>query len=195
MRALTVGVTIANLIFGGFSPLVILLLSRQLGLSAGVIGVLVATGGIGGIVGALVAGPIANRIGDARLLWASTALALPCLFMVPLASRGLGLTWYVIGSIGEAACIAAFNVSARAAMQRTSPPSMLGRITASVRVFSRGALPVGALVGGAIAAATSPRSALLAMLALYAIVPLWLWASPIGRARHMGDLVPAGATA
>jgi len=172
VRALTVAATVGNFVFGGYSPLVILLLSRQLRLSAGAIGVLVAVGGIGGVLGALLAGPISARIGDARLLWTAAGIAVPCLFLVPMASRGLGLTWFVLGSVGETACIAAFNVSVRAAMQRTSPPSMLGRVTASARVFSRGALPLGALVGGALAAATSPRAALFTMLAVYVILPV-----------------------
>ncbi len=191
VRALMVAATLGNFVFGGYSPLVILLLSRQLHLSPGVIGVLVAVGGVGGIIGALLAGPISARIGDARLLWCATGIAVPCLFLVPMSSRGLGLTWFVIGAIGEAACIAAFNVSVRAAMQRTSPPSMLGRVTASTRVFSRGALPIGALVGGAIATATSPRAALFTMLAFYVILPVWLWVSPIGRVRDISDLTVA----
>lgn len=195
VRALTVGVTVANFVFGAYSPLIILMLSRQVHLSPGVIGVLVAIGGVGGVIGALAAGPVSDRIGNARLLWTSTACVVPFLLMVPLTTRGLGLVWYLVGSFGEAAGISAFNVCARATMQRAAPAELVGRVTASVRLFSRGALPVGALVGGAIAGATSPRAALFIMVPLYAIAPLWLWVSPLGRVRSVADLAPAPAPA
>jgi hypothetical protein len=75
-----------------------------------------------------------------------------------------------------------------AALQRNVPAEMLGRVTASIRVFSRGALPLGALVGGAIASATTPRTALFAMLACFVTVPILVWRSPISRTRTLADL-------
>lgn len=190
-RALTAGVTVANFIFGAYGAVDVVFLARQLGISAGVIGLLFAVGGVGGIVGALVAGPIAARIGDARLLWTSTVFSTPFVLFIPLTRRGVGLTWFVVGSLMLSVGIAAFNVCARAAIQRTAPPAVLGRVTASIRVFSRGALPVGAVVGGVLADLTTPRMALTVMLSLYGLVPLVLWMSPIGRVRFVAELAVA----
>jgi hypothetical protein len=117
------------------------------------------------------------------------------LLLVPLGRGGGWLTLPVIGVIGANAAIAAFNVCVRAALQRNVPPALLGRVTASIRVFSRGALPVGALVGGAIASAASPRIALVAMLACFVAVPVLLWRSPISRARTLTDLATPDASA
>jgi predicted MFS family arabinose efflux permease len=155
--------------------------------------------GIGGIVGSLVAGALARRLGDARLLWISTMVTTPMLLLVPLVPLGRGGGWLtlpVIGVVGANAAIAAFNVCVRAALQRNVPPALLGRVTASIRVFSRGALPVGALVGGAIASAASPRIALFAMLACFVAVPVLLWRSPISRSRTLANLAnPVTSTA
>lgn len=190
IRALMVAVTIANFVFGGYSAVDIVFLARQLDTAPGVIGLLFSVGGIGGIVGALVAGPVARRIGDARLLVASTTFTTPALLMIPLTGRGAALAWFAAGSLLLSLGIAAFNVCARAAIQRSAPASMLGRVTASIRVFSRGALPLGALVGGAIAEASTPRTAIAVVVSLYVVVPLWLWLSPLGRVRQVSELHP-----
>jgi MFS family permease len=189
--ALTTAVTAANFIFGGYSAVIVVFLARQLGLAAGVIGVLFAVGAVGGVIGALVAGPLARRIGDARVLWLSAVLNVPAALVIPIASRGAGLAWFVVGQGVLNAGIALFNVCARAAIQSSAPSHLLGRVTASIRVFSRGALPVGSLVGGGLASAFSPRIALLSMLAFYAVAPLRLFLSPIGRVRTVAELNPA----
>ena len=195
LRALVTAVTVANFIFGGYAAVVLVFYARQLGLPAAVIGVIVAVAGVGGIVGSLGAGPVARRVGDARLLWISTILTTPMLLLVPLGRPGGWLALPVIGVIGANAAIAAFNVCVRAALQRNVPAALLGRVTASIRVFSRGALPLGALVGGAIASAATPRIALFAMLACFVAVPLLVWRSPISRARTLTDLASPVAPA
>ena len=47
------------------------------------------------------------------------------------------------------------------------------------------------LAGGALATAASPRAALFVMVALYVLVPLRLYISPIGRVRTVDELTPA----
>jgi predicted MFS family arabinose efflux permease len=196
LRALVTSVTVANFIFGGYAAVVLVFYARQLGLPAAAIGAIVAVAGIGGIIGSLIAGPLARRIGDARLLWISTMVTTPLLLLVPLGRPGGWLALPVIGVIGANAAIAAFNVCVRAALQRNVPAELLGRVTASIRVFSRGSLPLGALLGGALATAATPRFALFAMLACFVAVPLLVWRSPISRARTLVDLAtPTASTA
>jgi MFS family permease len=188
IRVLTVGVTVGNFVFGGYLALEVVFLARQLGVASSVIGVLFSVGGVGGIIGSLVAGRLARRLGDARLLVLSTVFTATFMLAIPLTGRGAALTWFAVGSMMIAAGAAAFNVCARAAIQRTAPLSMLGRVTASIRVFSRGVLPLGALAGGVIAQADSPRTALWVMLAIYLVVPVWMRLSPLGRVRDVADL-------
>jgi MFS family permease len=55
---------------------------------------------------------------------------------------------------------------------------------------------LGALVGGAIGSATSPRIVLFAMLACCVTVPVLRWRSPISRSRTLADLAtPVASTA
>ena len=184
-------VTIANFAFGVYSAVIVVFLARQLDLKAGVIGALFAVGAIGGVIGALSSGAVAKRIGDARLLWLSAVINVPAILTLPLTSAGAGLAWFVAGQFVLNMGIALFNVCVRAAIQRSTPSEMMGRTTASIRVFSRGALPLGSLAGGALATAASPRAALFVMVALYVLVPLRLYLSPIGRVRTVDELTPA----
>src|SRR5262249_21739958 len=147
LRALVGAVTAANFVFGGYGAIVLVFLARQLGVAAGTIGLLVAFGSGGGIARSLIARPVARRLGDARLTWAVTAAVVVSFAMIPLAGRGPGLAWFAVGSFSLTTGITMFNVCVRAALQRSAPPGLLGRITASTRLFSRGVLPVGALFG------------------------------------------------
>jgi MFS family permease len=157
--------------------------------------VLFAIGAVGGIGGALLAGPMARRFGDARVLWLSGVINLPAILALPLTTHGAGLTWFVVGQFVLNLGLALFNVCVRAAIQRSTPSEMMGRTMASIRVFSRSALPIGSLVGGAIAAAYSPRAALFVTFALYILVPLRLFFSPIGRVRSVDELTVAPSVA
>ena len=75
-------------------------------------------------------------------------------------------------------------------MQTAAPDAMLGRLTASARLFSRGATPVGALGAGALAGLLTPRATLVILMALLALTPIWLLLSPIGRIRDVTQLAP-----
>ncbi len=188
IKVLIVAVTVANFTFGIYTAVVVVFLARQLAVAPGLIGLLFAAGAIGGIAGALSAGPLAGRIGDARVLWLSATVNVPAILTLTLSGGGAALVWFVAGLLVLNAGIALFNVNVRAAIQRSTPAEMLGRTTASIRVFSRGALPVGSLAGGAIAGVSSPRAALVVMLALYVIVPVRLYVSAIGRVRSITEL-------
>jgi len=116
-----------------------------------------------------------------------------CGLLIPLASRGAGIAWYLAGALPLSLGIAAFNVCVRAAMQAAAPDELLGRLTASARLFSRGALPVGALSAGVLAGLLTPRATLSVLMALLALTPAWLLLSPIGRVRDVTQLAPGTA--
>jgi hypothetical protein len=48
------------------------------------------------------------------------------------------------------------------------------RLTASVRLFTRGATPIGALSAGALAGLLTPRATLAILMVLLALTPAWL---------------------
>jgi hypothetical protein len=68
---------------------------------------------------------------------------------------------------------------------------MRGRVTATIRLFGRGATPLGALAAGALAATLTPRAALVILMAFLVLAPVWLLRTPIGRVRDVAELTPA----
>ena len=60
-----------------------------------------------------------------------------------------------------------YNTIAGSFLQTYRPPPMLGRVTASISVLVYRAIPVGALLGGALGGALTVRDALWITLAHY----------------------------
>lgn len=187
-RTILVACALANFAFGGYTAVVVVFLYASVGLSEAMIGLLFAAGGVGAVAGALAAARLAARIGDARLVWMAPAAQVGFGLMIPLTGPGWRMGFFVAGSFVINFCIAIFNVCVRAAIQASVPSHLLGRTSASVRLFSRGALPLGALAAGAFATATDPRLAITVLMAGLVLCPLRLRFSPVGRVRTVAEL-------
>jgi len=72
--------------------MLIVLLARTLCLPAGVIGLLMAAGAAGGLLGAFAARPLARLVGEGPVTWISLAAASPCW------SQPSGRAWRSCGS-------------------------------------------------------------------------------------------------
>ncbi len=190
-RTLAIGVGLCNVVLGGYDTVIILFLARQLHLPAGAIGLLFAVAAVGGLLGSLVAGRIARWLGDARTIVLDTAVFVGAGLLLPFTQPGLGLIWFVVGSLLFGACIGVFNVLVISALQSTTPAHLRGRVTASTRTFTRGAIPLGALLGGALASVVAPRWALTIMMVLLLPMPFIFRLSPLGRVRTVTELAPA----
>jgi MFS family permease len=190
-RTLAIGAGLCNLVLGGYDTVIILLLARQLHLSAGVIGLLFGVTAVGGLLGSLAAGGVARRLGDARAIVLSTAVFTGAGLLIPFTGTGLGLTWFVAGSALFGVSVGVFNVCVVSAMQATTPAHLLGRVSASIRTFTRGALPLGALLGGGLASVVAPRWALATMMVLLLPMPFVFRFSPLGRVRTVAELSDA----
>lgn len=138
-----------------------------LGLTAAGYGLLLTCLGIGGVLGAIVAVPLRRRIGT-RVVLAIDFVGTAALLGAPALGSGLWLL--------AAACVLAgaggtmWGVIVRAYRQRVVPDELLGRTSAALRMVEYGALPIGALVAGALAEVMGIRPVLL----LFAAVSLVL---------------------
>lgn len=189
-----------NLALIGFVAVQVVFLVRTLGLPSFAVGLLVAVQGVGGVAGAMVATRIIDRIGTARSLLLAALGAGPFCLLVPLASPGPGLVLYVAGIFMTAVSVVFSNVIIGSFRQAYAPPGMLGRVSATMRFLTIGTSPVGALVGGALAAAIGPRGALWVLFAVNSAAGLFLLSRPIIGRRDLpaaapaaGDRVPPGA--
>jgi MFS family permease len=181
LRGNTIYGCVANLALTGYQSLLVVFLIKDVGLGAGATGLVIAATSVGGVIGAAVARPAAARLGSARaVLFGKVGLA-PLGLLIPLADHGVGLVLFVVSSIAVIAGIVSGNVIFSGFVQTYVLPELMGRVSTSVQVVNYGAIPLGAVVAGSLAAAYGVQASLWVMLGTFALSGLILVASPIRR--------------
>jgi MFS family permease len=158
-----------------------------LGLSPGLVGAVIGVGSIGGLLGAVVSERMADRVGIGptmivmSFVAGSTAVAIPFVTGPQvIVTTLLGAVFFVQGfGVGVT------NVHFVSLRQSTTPPNLLGRMNASYRTVSFGAIPVGAFLGGALAEAAGLRAALLAGALGLLVSPLLILLSPVRNVKEL----------
>jgi fucose permease len=77
--------------------------------------------------------------------------------------------------------VAVSNVLVVSLRQTVTPDAMLGRMNASYRFFTYGAIPLGALLAGGLAGLIGLRGTLLVGALGLLLAPAWLALSPVWR--------------
>ena len=154
---------------------------RRLHFSPGLLGLVLSLGGGGALLGALIAGRIDRRFGLGRTIVGSMVIACltPLLIAAPT-GRGaatliaLDAIFFVWGC-----AVAVSNVLVVTLRQTVTPSSMLGRMNASYRFFTYGAIPLGALLGGGLASVIGLRATLFAGACGLVLALFWILLSPV----------------
>jgi MFS family permease len=195
LRPLTLAAASLNFSGAAVEAIAIVFLVRTVELSPGLIGVLLAASGVGGVLGAALVAPLSARLGDARALLVACAVGPVLSLLIPLTTRGPRLALYAVGVMGINGFTVVFSVLARSYRQLATPPRLLGRVTATIRFVSWGVLPIGALIGGALGTALGNRAALWAICLASLVTPLPVFASPNRRLRDFptADQLAGGA--
>jgi predicted MFS family arabinose efflux permease len=162
-------------VFGGFfSALYIAYVLRDLGLSPGLLGLGIATGGVGALTGSMLAQFMARRLGVGLAICVSSilsALGTMIVLLAPTDTVGATPALMVSQFLGDAFGVVPL-ILAGALRQSILPQSLLGRVGATFRVAGGGAAVVGALVGGGLGQAVGLREALLIAIAGLMIGPV-----------------------
>lgn len=179
-----------NLFLSGTSALVVVFLVRVVHLHSGAVGLLLAVGSVGGLVGALLARRAVAAVGDARAMVLAATIGPVAGLLVPLTHPGAGLVFFCVGVFVEMGGIAVFNVVAGTYRATASPPRLLGRVVAANRMVTWGLMPVGALLAGWLASTLGTRDALWVLGAGTLLTPAWYSLAGIARMRTL----PTGTT-
>jgi MFS family permease len=173
-----------------FHAIVVLFMARDLGLSAGAIGVILGAGAVGGLAGAAVAPPLGRRLGMGPALMLGAVLFPAPLVLFPLAAGPEPLVWamLVTGEFLAGAGVMILDIHGNSIGLLLTPEEMRPRVAATFRFVNYGVRPLGALGGGLLAEAIGLRPALLIVAVGAVLGVLWLVASPTPRLRE----VPAG---
>ncbi|MFE9745801.1 MFS transporter [Saccharothrix saharensis] len=184
LRPIALCTTWFNLANAMWGAVTVLFLLRDLALSPAVAAVLMGVGSAGGVVAALATGWLA-RFGQVRLVWLSLLVTQPAWVLVPLAEPGWRLALFAVGTLVASAGVVVYNVAQVSLRQALCPDRLLGRMNASVRFLTWGAMPVGAVAGGALAEWVGVRTTLWVAAAGMVVSAFWVVLSPL---RSMRDL-------
>ncbi|MBW0103668.1 MFS transporter [Pseudonocardia sp. KRD291] len=175
----------ANLFTGVMQAALALFLARELAQPAGVVGLVLASTGVGAVLGAVTAGAWTRRLGQARTIVWSLLVTSPVMLLIPLAQPGALLGAAALGLLALGYGSVVYNVAQVSFRQAVCPDRLLGRMNASARFLVWGTIPLGGLLGGALGDTIGPRATLLVVAVGNIAAPLWILASPLRRLRDL----------
>ena len=145
LMTLAIALVIVTFGLGALNALDIFFVTNNLSTAAKSYGILSAGLGAGMILGAIVWGVFANRIGLARTLWISL-IAIGVEVIVYSRMTSFAPAVAVLFAIGFV--VPAANVSVGPIMFRATPRELIGRVSATINPLINGSTLLGLLVGG-----------------------------------------------
>ncbi|MGP4969024.1 MFS transporter [Glutamicibacter ardleyensis] len=166
-------------IFGGSAQVVFAL--TILHVSPGMLAMVGSVAALGALVGSMVAETILRNVGIGRTRILASLASAPFVLVVPF-SEALGIAPFAalaISGFGWSLCTALNVVAGAGIIPRLTPPDMLGRVSANVRVFTLGVMPLASIAGGSVANAFGLEQALYGWAALGCAAAIPVLFSPI----------------
>jgi MFS family permease len=125
---------------------------RELGLSAGVIGIIFSIGAAGSLAAALTATRVSRRFGIGPTSIVAAALFGPTMLLIAFAPAGNGaIPFLVAAMLVFGYTVVVYNIVQVSYRQAICPPRLQGRMNSVIRFIVWGTIPIGTLLGGALA--------------------------------------------
>ncbi|MCP2353452.1 putative MFS family arabinose efflux permease [Nonomuraea thailandensis] len=191
LRVFTVHAGAANLAAAALQAIMVVFLIREVRLSPGLVGVVVGAIGVGGVAGAFVVTRVAARLGTARTILLLELGLTPPALLIPLTTEGAGLAFLLVGGLTVSVGIVGSSVLIGSFMQAYTPGHLMGRVTASHHFVNFSTLPLGAVMGGALAELFGLRPAMWAITAMAVASSFILLIGPIKRNAELPDAAAA----
>ncbi|MFB7578960.1 MFS transporter [Streptomyces hydrogenans] len=170
-----------------FHTLFVLYVTTELGLGAGLLGLVLGTGAVGGLLGAVCSGAVVRRIGIGGSLVAGfLGFTLP-LVLIPAADGPLPLVVGVLFAAEFLSCagVMIVDVAAGSFQMALIPDAVRARVMGAFRTLNHGFRPLGALAGGVLGTAIGLRPTLWIATVGAVFAVLWLLPSPLPRMREL----------
>jgi len=188
LRALVWSIGLWQVFRHAFIAIVVLFAARELGFSAGHVGVLFMTAGLGSLAAAGLVAPLNKRFGMGPTMLGGIA--------------GTGIAWIVMGSATGSYVLASvifggglflldlaamiFFINYLSLRQAATPDRLLGRVTATMICLTVATAPLGGLAGGWVGDHFGLRAAmLLAGVGALLLAPLVSLLSPLAQMREL----------
>ncbi|HEX4302334.1 MAG TPA: MFS transporter [Rhizomicrobium sp.] len=177
-------------LFGGiFSALYVIFFIRTLGLTPLLMGITVAVGGVGSLLGTAMSAPLVRLLGVGRAIVLGFLISAVSTLFIPLAA---GPLWLKLASlmlaqiVGDSFAVAAMIPTA-SLRQAVIPRDLLGRAAAALTVASGAPAVLGAVAGGILGSILGPRIGLFVAVAGILAAPLFAATTPLWRLAQIPD--------
>jgi MFS family permease len=176
------------------AALVVLFASRQLGLSAGVIGLAFGVGAVGGVAGTVAATRLTRWIGVGKTIVLGAIVFAGSIAWIPLAT---GSEWeragfLVVAEFFSGVGVMCFDIPLNALQTAVTPDAARSRVVGAFATVNYGVRPLGAVLGGVMGQYVGLAPTLFIAAAGGALAFLWLLPSPIASTRTIEELEPVG---
>jgi MFS family permease len=165
---------------------------RELGLTAGHLGLVFSLGAVGAVVGAAAAPASVRRFGVGPVLIACAGAESLVLGVIPFVDAAWSPPVIVAALVGVFAINGAgtslSSVVALTLRQLRTPDHLLGRVNATVRWISYGVVAIGAGLGGLAGEALGTRAGIAAGCVGVALTVVWVAASPLRTIRDAASI-------
>ncbi len=174
----------SNFFSSMWGAMYVLYMTRILGLTPALIGLVFAAGAPGALVGALVSDRVAKRFGLGRvivfaMLWCGV---FPLLILLVRGSDFLSLGLMMLAGFGSGFGGMIYNINQVSLRQAITPDHLLGRMNASMRFLVWGTLPLGALAASGLSVVLGVSATLTVGVLGGLLAFLWTYLSPV---RHL----------
>lgn len=177
MRPLMLWVALNNFAGTVITSILLVFAVRDLHLHAATIGLVISLANVGTLLGAVSGPRISRWIGLGPALLVLAAVGSTSSLLIPWARHGYAIPLLVAARGVFGFCAIGSNVIGISMVQAITPDRMLGRINASRRFVVWGVIPLGGILGGALATSFGLRTA--------------LWVGAIGQLISFAPLVPS----
>lgn len=181
MRPLALSGTMIAFFAGIFFAVYLLFLAENLQLGSTAIGLILASGGVGALIGSALVPRFAKRFGDGNtvicghFLFGFTGLTIPAAVLLPsvalpmvIISEFLQWGWHIVALVSE--------ISIR---QTVTPDRLLGRMASTFTFLKSGAMPIGALVGGVLGEVIGVPATLIVSSVGFLAAFIFVFLSPV----------------
>ncbi|MFI6744036.1 MFS transporter [Nonomuraea sp. NPDC050451] len=187
VRSLLAAVATMNFFNFVFHALFTLYVTRELGLSAGTLGLIIGCAAIGGLAGAVFAGDVVARFGiGPALALGFLGYTLP-LVLVPAAGgpQPVVIAMLFLAQSVSSCGVMILDISSNAFKTALIPDPLRARVSGAWQTTNYGVRPLGAIAGGLLGTVIGLRPSLWIATVGAVLGILWLLASPLVRTREI----------
>jgi len=186
LRTVVIAGSMVNIGIAGVMTLLPVLALTELGWSEGNLGTFLGVGGVGGLIGAVTAVRLADRLGAGRAVLLVGIAVAPLAVTIPLLGRPVPGPLAAVGWALVLLKVGFDSVLMMTFRQQVTPAHLMARVNGTMRVLFTGAVALGAAAAGALAAISGIRWALGASAAFLACVWIPIALSPVRRMTSLG---------